>query len=220
MLKAVITGDIESSTRLSQTELNDIINTVKAEAEEIQHNGVQTEIAMYRGDSFQILVHDPKEALRLALMIKTAVNRLGPPKSRVKQNSSSKLYDLAISIGLGEVSQDGLVNEQNAAPHILSGRGLDKLKQQQLTFGLFTGHKENDKTYQTLFAFLNWMMQSWSRYTAELVYFKLKKMTETEISEQLGISQSAVNQRSKVACWGGIDQLVKHYETIGVHKYG
>ena len=218
MLRAVLTGDLVSSTKMNADELDFIIHILKMEAQELQDLGVISNMVFYRGDSFQVMVKQPEEALRAALILKTAVNRASLNNKGSKR--SKILYDAAISIGLGEVSNENTVSEQNAPPHILSGRGLDYLKEKKMTIGLFTGDEENDMTYRTLFELYHWIIQQWSVSSAELVYHKLKFKTEQEIAPLLGISQSAVNQRSQYACWNGLVELLNHYQHIGVKKYG
>jgi hypothetical protein len=218
MVRAVLTGDLESSTHMTADELEAVIRAIKHEAVLLKKAGYVSDLEFYRGDSFQVLVLQPEMALRAALVLKTSVNRMLPPGAKQK-NRRKVVYDTAISIGLGEVSKEQPVRVQNEKPHILSGKGLDQLKEQHLTLGLFTGHEENDKTYIAMLTLVNWLMKQWSVNSAELVYYKLKQKTEQEISEILDISQSAVNQRSNVACWHGIDRLLNHYQTIGVHKY-
>lgn len=218
MVRAVLTGDLESSTSMAPDELQAVISAIKHEAVLLKEAGYVSDLEFYRGDSFQVLVLQPEIALRAALLLKTSVNRVLLPGVR-QRNRRRVVNDTAISIGLGIVNKEQRVHEQNEKPHVLSGKGLDQLKEQHLTLGLFTGHEENDATYKAMLALVNWLMKQWSVNSAELIYYKLKHKTELEISEILDISQSAVNQRSNVACWHGIDQLLNHYQTIGVHKY-
>ncbi len=203
---------------MSEDELKHILKVVRDEVVELEKQQILSETEFYRGDSFQVLVNRPEEALRAALIVKTAVNKMVTDKSLGKR--SKKMHDVAVSIGLGEVSEKSGANTQNARPYILSGRGLDLLKEKKLTLGLFSGDKENDITYRTIFEFYHWIMKQWSVSSAELVYHKLQNKTEQQIAPLLGISQSAVNQRSRAACWNGLEQLLSHYKEIGVTKYG
>lgn len=218
MLRAVLTGDLELSTTMAADELGFIINALRIEANELQNMGVFSDMAFFRGDGFQVMVKKPQEALRAALILKTAVNRAvfygkGSKRSKIR-------YDVAISIGLGEVPDGNTESHLNSRPFILSGRGLDLLKEKKMTLGLFSGHEENDMTYRALFEPFHWIMKHWSLASAELVHHKLKFKTEQEIAPILGISQSAVNQRSQAACWNGLVELLNHYHHIGVKKYG
>jgi len=54
----------------------------------------------------------------------------------------------------------------------------------------------------------------WSTASAEVIYYLLKDFKETEIASELGISQSAVNQRKKAAGWNGIDILLARYKKV------
>ena len=46
-----------------------------------------------------------------------------------------------------------------------------------------------------------------------IIYYKLQNKKEDEIANLLGISQSAVNQRTKTAQWYAIEKLIKYFET-------
>ncbi len=219
MLKAVLTADIKRSTMLDSFELENIQKTVKEQVLELEQQGSVSKISFFRGDSFQVLVNHPEEALRVALLLKTSINMRKVDHDQ-KSRRAKPLYDVTISIGLGKVEQDIDINRQNERPFILSGRGLDYLKKQNHTLGVFTGHEENDITYATIFELYDWIMKQWSVTSVEVVYYKLKGLKEREIAPLLNISQSAVNQRSQAACWNGLEQIIAHFKTIGAGKYG
>jgi len=59
---------------------------------------------------------------------------------------------------------------------------------------------------------LDGLIQKWTQNQAELVYYKLQNKKEDEIANLLGISQSAVNQRTKTAQWYAIEKLIEYFE--------
>jgi len=56
------------------------------------------------------------------------------------------------------------------------------------------------------------LIQKWTSNQAEAVRYKLQEWKEEQISEALGISQSAVSQRIKTAQWYAIEKLLTYFE--------
>ena len=210
MRKAVITADIEGSTQLPHHDLEVLFDVIKQEISRIQAESQITEVLFYRGDSFQLLVDDPREALRAAMILKASVNKI-VPAGEDRGRGKKVRYDLAASIGLGDVTSDKAIAEQNEKPFILSGRGLERLKDNDQTIGIFTGSDSIDQHFETVCYLYQWIMNQWSLTSAELIYFKLWGLTEREIAGELGISQPAVNQRSHAACWSGLERILRLY---------
>ncbi len=210
MRKAVITADIEGSTRLPHKDLEVMFDVVKQEIARFERKSQISEVLFYRGDSFQVLVDDSRNALQISMIFKTAVNKIVLQKD-ARSRGKKVQCDLAASIGLGEVSHHKSIAEQNEKPFILSGRGLERLKANDQTIGIFTGSENADRNYETILFLYQWIMNQWSLTSAELIYHKLRGLTEREIASELGISQPAVNQRSQAACWSGLERILKLY---------
>ena len=62
--------------------------------------------------------------------------------------------------------------------------------------------------------FLDVLFKRASVRQCEVIYFRLLGMSEIEISEKMGINQSAVNQHSTSFGWNAVEQLLKYYEQI------
>ena len=88
-VKAVLTGDIVNSTRLGLAKDKKLTHALLEIFE-------GDKMEFYRGDSFQAYVKDPRHALRLALLSRTAAIRLFKDEGRV-------IADIRISIGIGKV---------------------------------------------------------------------------------------------------------------------
>ncbi|MEX0680018.1 MAG: hypothetical protein WD097_01435 [Balneolales bacterium] len=213
MNRAIITADLEESTKCSSAELDMLIDFIKKEIHGPPSEMLIHQAVFYRGDSFQALVRHPADALRTAMILKTGINKFVTNEVEYRRGSKVK-YDVAIAIGLGDVTKDLPLEESNEKPFILSGRGLEQLKSSRLTIGVFTGRSDTDRNFETMFYLYEWIMKKWSLSSAELIYHKLKGKTEREIAKELNISQSAANQRSHAACWNGLDRLLKRYKEV------
>src|SRR5690242_20490149 len=62
-VSAVITADIVNSTLLNSGSVQDLINQLRKTLQPFQHE-------FYRGDSFQVLVKKPAEALKLVIELR------------------------------------------------------------------------------------------------------------------------------------------------------
>jgi hypothetical protein len=216
-MKAVITGDIVNSTNMEPKErtwvLTEISNFLKTLDKE---NNTKSEI--YRGDSFQILVQMPEQALKVALLIKTYIRGLEKYISKTIKKSlfinSIDLYDARIAIGVGEV--DKLAKKLIVSSGIaftLSGHALDKLKGKKQAIAISTNDNFNGEL-ETASILLDTIIAKTTAAQCLVIHKKLQGKTEIEIANDLGIKQSAVNQRSIAGNWNAIDAMVKRFEKI------
>jgi predicted transcriptional regulator len=53
---------------------------------------------------------------------------------------------------------------------------------------------------------------------SEVILWKLSGYTENYIAKQLGINQSAVNQRANSAGWNAINTLVQRFEKLYTYE--
>ncbi len=217
MIKAVITGDVIESTKLSEEENNSLIQGLKNIIDELeQKQTIRGEI--FRGDSLQCLINKPSEALKTALLIKTyikgivSINKL-KSKHESDKSINKPVFDIRLAIGIGEVNgeKEKLSISQGEA-YNLSGRLLDELKNKQ-TIAINTNDSYKDE-FETSFKLLDFILSNATQNQCEVIYYKLQGLTEVEISEKIGINQSAINQRSNSSGWGSILSLINRFESI------
>jgi hypothetical protein len=108
-IAAVITADIVNSTLLSVKEQRKLL--LKIETILTSHK-----FEFYRGDSFQVIVKNPEQALTLALQVRMAARVIGAR------------YDVRISIGIGSIqSRAKKISLSTGEAFTLSGRAFDSL---------------------------------------------------------------------------------------------
>ena len=213
---AVITADLVDSSLYEEEFLNSVLNTLQLEFEKIQNEygqkSVQFEI--YRGDSFQGIIQEPKWALRIGLQIKTAVNQI-PSRETSSGRAVSKLADFNLALGIGslELQRDSIA-ESNGQAFQFSGRTLDEMKSETQCTKIKTIDEEINEEFNTSFFLMDLLMDKWSTASAEVVYHLMQGLKEREIAERIKISQSAVNQRKKASGWEAIAKLVERYERV------
>lgn len=212
---AVISADLLSSSSYPAELLERAIHTLNREFKELQKlTDKSSEFEIYRGDSFQGIIYSPEESLLFALRIKTAINKL-----HLKDNESSRAFkreaDLRMAIGIGtyDFKRDSIL-ESNGQAFQFSGRTLDEMKKDNRKLRLATSVDNINEEFNASFLLFDTLSDKWSTASAEVIYYLLKGFKETEIAAELGISQSAVNQRKKAAGWDAIEVLLHRYKNV------
>lgn len=215
---AVITGDIVGSTAhqgaddarlFSEIELNlsRAFGYMKEKA--WLDDG---DFVSFRGDSFQFLL-PAEHGMEAALMIKAALKGgvASDPEAGPFLSWSCRLV-----IGIGEVTyRADQISKSNGPAFQMSGRTLDALPKDHF-FEMKTGREDvNDEMY-LICRYLDIVLERvWTINSARTawVYFQ-NSLTQTEMAELMGISQSAVNQRIQGAEIAVLEQTIKRYKTI------
>src|SRR5258708_36131707 len=113
-IQAVITGDIVHSTLLGK-------ETGRKLTKQIQQLFRANKFEFYRADSFQAYIKNAAEALRLALLCRTAAISLLPDEAMIST-------DIRISIGIGKViAPVRQLKTAKGEAFILSGRAYDEI---------------------------------------------------------------------------------------------
>lgn len=199
-MKATITGDIVHSQTVEKPEI--WLNPLKEVLKKIGGSPDVWEI--YRGDSFQLNV-EAKDALRIALLIKSVIKKQEPKK-----------LDARLAIGVGKEEEKGPANrvsESFGSAFVYSGQLLDDLKQKKIHLGLKSPWEDLDKEFNMMFKLALVIMNSWTNNSAEVaeLLFSVSDITQVEIAERLGIVQSSVNDRIKRGAIYEIMELEKYY---------
>jgi hypothetical protein len=224
MNKAVITADIIHSTRMVAENKQWLYNAI-ANALQVISDDFKIESEMYRGDSFQCLIHKPADALRIGLIIKTYIRSLNP--SELTEVSSKNpledsknfitpiwMFDVRMAIGIGkvDVKMKSVVTSDGEAFY-LSGTMLDEMKNSRNRLGITTADKHKDELLIESML-LDAIITKASALQCEVINLKLLGYTEMEIAQKLEVNQSAVNQRSVSGNWNVINKMVQHFEKL------
>lgn len=186
-MKGVITGDVVGSTKINDFgKLPKLINYLITE---ISLCCTKCKVEISRGDSFQVLVEDPKQALLVALLI-----RAGFRKSSI--DLGNKDLDVRLSVGIGEVSyMDEKIGQSNGEAFILSGHGFDNLtKTQRLSVQTFSESINSELKVET--AFVDDIVSNWTHLHGEIMYQALlTDSTQCDLAKKLGTSQQNICKR-------------------------
>ncbi len=211
-MNAVITADIIDYSKLSPKDEDRVINTVYKTFEkstDIRTNVGDSSFVITRGDSIQMELGKPQEALKTALLLKAAINKV------VLNEGNKPVIDVRIAIGIGEISgKRKNVNESTGDAYTFSGRTLDSMKKYKRTLAIKTDNDGLNAELETEFKLLEVILSGWTVHSAEVIYWTLLGLNEKEISEKLKKTQPAINQRKKTAGWYGIEPLLKRFEEL------
>lgn len=223
-MKAVITGDIVESTKLTAEDRAWLIKSLQRTLKTWDKDfGTQSEI--YRGDSFQCLVHEPMNALRLAVLIRTYIRSLNPSEvydiykkknpANLKSFAATRwMFDARMAIGIGQIDKPtGNIKTSDGEAFQLSGRELDTLKSGRQMMAIRT-NDEYSEELDTEIQMLDFILGKATAMQCEVINLKLLGYTEIEIAKDLKIGQSAVNQRSVSGGWNVINRAVDRFEAI------
>ncbi|MFV0592446.1 MAG: transcriptional regulator [Draconibacterium sp.] len=194
----VITGDIIQSKKLNPAEW---LNKLRQELSKIGNQPETWEI--YRGDSFQVKVANPEQALKVAFKIKAAIK-------------SIRKGDVRMSVGIGEKNYTATrITESNGSAFVYSGEVFEKLAKTKQNLAFASPFTAFNREMNLLLRLALIAMDAWTVNSAEMVYLALEHpgKSQAELGEILGIRQNAVSNRLKRANFDEISDLINWYET-------
>jgi hypothetical protein len=200
-ISAAITADIVNSTKLSRAEYKRLIKNLTGILQQYQHE-------FFRGDSFQVFIKSPAEALRILLQARAAAMKLS--------GSSMPVADIRASIGIGSIKLP-VKSFQTASGDIfvLSGRAFDNMsKDERLAIVCNEKNKVVYLGLKIVAHFADYLFQRLTVKQAAVVFELLMKRTQTETARRLKKTQATVNKHAQSAGWPEIERLLEEYENL------
>ena len=204
-MQAIITADIVNYTKFTQnSEGNLMDNFIKWTKKTGSFSEVKYEL--YRGDSFQCIIPNLNQTLKICLLNRAYFLRLSK-----NQNG----LDVRQAIGLGDVeSLQKTLSRSNGQAFRFSGRSFDAMDKKGNRIIFKSSFDEIDAELNTSFSLLEAIIKGWTATQAEVFFHKLQGKKEKEIAEQLHISQPAVNRHLKALSWSAVERLLSRFEEI------
>jgi hypothetical protein len=203
-MTSVITGDIIGSRRAVNPEkwlvpLKEFFNTLGKEPEVWQ---------FFRGDSFQLEIKEPQNALFTAIQIKALTKCI-------------KGLDVRMAIGIGSKTYDSpKITEANGDAFVFSGSLFEKMKKK--TLAIKSPWEELDKELNLYLDLALLTMDKWTQNSAEIVKitFEMPEATQTEVGVRLKITQGRISDRQKRAGLEEIQKMEQRYRKLITDKIG
>jgi len=197
-IPAVVTADMVNSTLFSREEttlwLSDLLKMLRS------NNDFQWILKpeIYRGDSFQGVLKNADEALRLAVF------------ARAIMKSHAPSSDLRIAIGIGKTEQiTDHPGTSDGEAFRLSGHLADNIRNQKARIAI--AMKLPSEPLNSVLDLLETIIENWTVAQSEVVAALLLNKNITQISQTLSISQSAVSQRVMASNWWAVDHFLKTF---------
>ena len=225
MVRATISADIVSSTSLSVEELMLLQSEIRRFLDELAEKSQGNNWGrLFKGDSVEIFLSNPNEALRVALLLKTLVKKTFSwgKETNVRRELFRK-YGIRLAIGIGEmriVDQKQDILDGEAIYN--SGRLLEKATKEKLSIkrSIFFACPNPLLTeyMDVMVGLLDALLRNATSRQNEIFYYRLSGKSEKEIAEMLNIKQSAVNQRSNSAGWKAVESAINYFEKLNFEQ--
>ncbi|SDG14287.1 SatD family (SatD) [Methanolobus vulcani] len=211
-LYAVITGDLVSSSDMDYSDRESLLSVMHDSFSFVKNclyldGGKIMPFEISRGDSFQTVVRNPKDALLISvlLLLKLSVGENG-------QRLESRF-----SIGIGSVEyfpDSGSVGEADGQAFRFSGKELDNMKEQEKQLLITTANPALNLMLESQCAFFDNMVARWTDVQKEILLEKLSGLTQDEIASKLGKSQSSISQSLKAAGFDALRKFLDNYANL------
>jgi hypothetical protein len=200
-IKAILTCDIVNSTKLTSAKEKKLIASIK----EIF---LQNKIEFFRGDSFQVYIKEPENALVLSLLCRAAAMKLFKEQKAI-------VADIRISIGIGEVKQPvrALTTAKGEA-FLLSGRTFDVMAKSNQRLAITVNNSLANQGLQVITDYINHIFEKISGKQAEVIFELLKGETQQAVAKKIKKTKSTVHQLTTAGQWPQIEKLLQQYYNI------
>lgn len=206
-LRGVITGDIVGSSKITGASRDELLSSITEVVNLFKGKGSLIRMEFYRGDSFQVISSQPEEMGYLAILL----------RSKVKGCSAhrNKLWDVRLSIGIGEISYStDRVATSDGEAYRLSGRNLDDIGKKRLIVSTIWEEVNDELEVST--AFLDALITDWTKSQSEMIYnyFSNRGKSQAEIAELLGTSSQNVSSLLVKAKYKLVELYTERFETL------
>jgi len=213
-IMAVLTGDVIQSRKLNNENIEKVLDALHRTFKEIQEKILTKEshFEIYRGDSFQVLIHEPHLALKVALILKSRLRSLFKPVT----DTSVVKSDARIAIGIGTMRiQNSKIIESHGEAFELSGTELDKIIKESLNLSVRTPWEDVNDELKVNCLFADNTINNWSVKTAESVsrYLLYGEIQEIQ-AKYFKVSQPAISKRFTQGNMKAMDAFIKRFENI------
>jgi len=200
---AVLTADIVNSTRLKVAREKKLTTRLR---EIFKQRGARLEF--YRGDSFQAYTKNAGEALRMALLCRTAAIALDRDEPILGS-------DLRISIGIGAVQHPlKELKTGKGEAFVLSGRKFDELPELNLRIAITSNNLLANEGFSIIAAYVDNIFRAMTGKQAEVIFGLLNGDLQKQVARKLKKTESTIHQLLKSGRWQEIEKLLKQYENI------
>lgn len=206
-LYSVITGDIVKSSRLTIAQHKKLVKVMHGCSKEIKKvfpGAMKYEPELFRGDSWQLLIQKPEEALSIALFY----------RAYLRANMQINKFDTRMAISVGTVDFIEASFGVGDA-YKISGKTLDKKGKRKIKF--VSEILENAHFIDLIIYCLDYISSRWTVSQSKIILLALQKFDQNKIASMLSISQQAVSKQLDSAGWGIVFDSITFYQNVFVN---
>lgn len=163
---------------------------------------------IFRGDSFQVEIKKPQDALLAAIKIKACIKGIEVP-------------DVRMAIGIGEKKFNAArITESNGSAFVHSGEKFESLKKAGVSLAVQTPWPDFDEEMNLMLSLALIAMDKWTVLSAQFVFVSIanKELSQKALGKKMGIAQSSVSERQSRAYLGEIMNMEAFYRNSIIHK--
>lgn len=210
----ILTGDVVSSSDFSpdiRARLPDLLRTAGQRVQDHYESAAPYPIDIFRGDSWQFVVAEPEQALRIALDIRCGLQSLDLADPILTR----------IGIGIGDVDfiPEAAVSEGDGTAFRLSGEALEEMdRHSHLTIRIADANATPECAgLYVLATLMDAIANRWTAKQSLAVSGALKGLTQEQIGavwQPYPVSQQAVAQHLDSAGWNAISRGLDFFERV------
>lgn len=205
-IKGVITGDIIESSAIQIKYRDFLLESIRGIADEL-FVIESINIEFFRGDSFQMVVDNPENAMKIAVLLRAGLKSHTP-------NECKSPWDARLSLGVGTISYHAnniVLSDGEAFQY--SGRELDEMGKRRLI--VKTRWSDVNEELQVSTAFADEVISSWSVPQSQATYQALLYNTsQKDIAHKFQKSAQNISKLLSAAKINLIQMYIDRYHTL------
>lgn len=193
---AIITGDIIKSSKVDPKIW---LKALKRALNKVGKSPLIWQI--YRGDSFQLLIENPFDALYYAINIKAVIKQISP-------------LDMRMSVGIGTKDFDTTkITECNGTAFENSGDRFENLKKENLNLAIKSPWDDFDLDMNLYLKLALTIMDNWTENAAGIMKLSLENpdLSQRQLGDILKLKQNSISKRLKRAYQTEIKEVMEMY---------
>lgn len=170
---------------------------------------------LVKGDSIECVMRNPKDALRVALLLKSRI--ISFVSFGDECNAGLKDFGLRMVVGIGEMEAIDKDADMMAGPAIyLSGRALADMRKRRTNFLQIQLDQNgvNKSFMPSSMALLNQLFKMSTRRQCETLFYRLQCDRDLDVARKMDISRAGVSNNLHNMGWDAIKVALIEYENL------
>jgi len=209
MRYATISADIVDSTKMTSEDTIRINKCLNNFLEPMMKVSTGSWGRVVKGDAFECVLKEPRDLLRVALMLKCHLKAFVPEKA----NPEFSKYGIRIAMAVGELRTcDQHLGIIDGDAIYRTGRTIEEKRPNVRGTMIYCSDGADD--VKAIVALCDTVINKSTGKQCEVLFCKLNGMSEDAMANAMKKSRPTVNTHSQKAGWPAIEKAVKYFETL------